>query len=93
MNNDRKERMQVQKINPQTSVYVFPNEEHTLGGLIRTELLKNPSVLFAAYTVEKSTSLSPTLKIQVKTATSISPTDAMNTAVDECIKIFKALRR
>ena len=83
--------MQIESVNPQTSVFIFKNEEHTLGGLIRSELLKNDAVLFAAYSVENSTSQSPILKIQVKTALSTSPKDAMMTAANECIAIFEEL--
>ena len=36
---------------PSTAIFTLNKEDHTLGNLLRSQLLKNPRVLFAGYKV------------------------------------------
>lgn len=42
---------------PSTAIFTLNKEDHTLGNLLRSQLLKNSRVLFAAYKVRPSSML------------------------------------
>ncbi|EPZ33935.1 RBP11-like subunits of RNA polymerase [Rozella allomycis CSF55] len=58
-------------------------EDHTLGNLIRSELLKDPDVLFAGYRVPHPLVHNVELKLQVTNKT--TPVDAMKKVIRKAI--------
>lgn len=60
---------------PNTSIFTFNKEDHTLGNLISQRLLTYKSVLFSAYKVESP--LVASFDLRVQTDGSIPPRDAI----------------
>ncbi|KAI4678221.1 uncharacterized protein J4E88_006742 [Alternaria novae-zelandiae] len=60
---------------PNTAVFTFNKEDHTLGNLLAQRLLKNPAVMFAAYKVPHP--LFATFELRVQTDGSITPKEAV----------------
>ncbi|KAL7067588.1 putative RNA polymerase II subunit RPB11 [Cryptosporidium serpentis] len=54
-------------------------EDHTLGNLLRTQLLRDPSVIFAAYKVPHP--LEPMVQIRIQTRETTTPFVAMQNAI------------
>lgn len=67
------------------SIYTFKNEDHTLGNIIRTELLENDDVSFAAYKVAEGT-----LHIQIETMEGEN-LEALNNAINTSIEKIETL--
>jgi len=62
-----------------STTYTFPDEDHTLGNLLRHQLLKDPQVVFAAYQVPHPL----TRSVQVRVSTVDVPVDeVMSSVVD-----------
>ena len=60
---------------PNTAVFTFNKEDHTLGNLLSQRLLKNPAVMFAAYKVPHP--LFATFELRVQTDGTITPKEAV----------------
>ena len=59
--------------------FVYPGQDHTLGVLLRTQLLKDPQVVFAAYKVPHP--MTRTVEVRVQTVDSIAE-DAVERALE-----------
>ncbi|KAI8936011.1 hypothetical protein NX059_007513 [Plenodomus lindquistii] len=60
---------------PNTAIFTFNKEDHTLGNLLSQRLLKYDQVMFAAYKVPHP--LFATFELRVQTDGTISPKDAV----------------
>ncbi|ENI05836.1 hypothetical protein COCC4DRAFT_71521 [Bipolaris maydis ATCC 48331] len=68
---------------PNTAVFTFNKEDHTLGNLLSQRLLKNPAIMFAAYKVPHP--LFATFELRVQTDGSITPKEAVMKTCREVI--------
>jgi DNA-directed RNA polymerase II subunit RPB11 len=68
---------------PNTAVFTFQKEDHTLGNLLRTALLQNEHVLFCAYKVPHP--LFPKFELRVQTDDEATPKDALLAACQNLI--------
>lgn len=83
------------KIDPDTKspnavVVTFEKEDHTLGNLLRSELLYDPKVLFAAYKVEHP--FFARFKLRIQTVEGYDPKDALKNACNSIINKLGILR-
>lgn len=62
--------------------YIIKNEEHTLGCLIRSELLKNKYIIFAGYVVKDN-------NLEISIQTSYSDINNQNIEFYEALKSIK----
>ncbi|RJE17817.1 hypothetical protein PHISCL_09847 [Aspergillus sclerotialis] len=76
---------------PSTAIFTLNKEDHTLGNLLRSQLLKNPRVLFAGYKVPHP--LVPKVELRVQTDGEIAPKEAVTTACNELVKDLGILSR
>ena len=74
---------------PNTSFFTFNKEDHTLGNLLRAQLLQNTNVEFAGYKVPHP--LFPTIELRVKTNGSLTPKEAVLTACRELVNDLSIL--
>lgn len=75
---------------PNAIVITFNKEDHTLGNLIRAELLNDKNVLFAAYKVEHP--FFAKFKMRIQTIEGYDPKDALKNACNNIINklaVFK----
>lgn len=75
---------------PNAIVVTFNKEDHTLGNLIRAELLHDDKVLFAAYKVEHP--FFAVFKMRIQTVEGYDPKDALKNACNSIISklaVFK----
>jgi len=68
---------------PNASIFTINKEDHTLGNLIRHQLLKDPNVLFAGY--KNPHPLEHKIIIRVQTTSDYTPTDALRNAITDLI--------
>lgn len=68
---------------PNAVIITFEKEDHTLGNLIRAELLEDQRVLFAAYKVEHP--LFARFKMRIQTVEGYDPKDALKNACNNII--------
>jgi len=68
---------------PNASIFTINKEDHTLGNLIRHQLLKDPNVLFAGY--KNPHPLEHKIVIRVQTTSDYTPTDALRNAITDLI--------
>ncbi|KAF1838693.1 RBP11-like subunits of RNA polymerase [Decorospora gaudefroyi] len=73
---------------PNTSVFTFNKEDHTLGNLLAQRLLKNPAVMFAAYKVPHP--LFATFELRVQTDGTVTPKEAV---METCRLVIQDLSR
>ncbi|KAI6207209.1 putative RNA polymerases L [Aphelenchoides fujianensis] len=66
---------------PNAAVFTFNKEDHTLGNLLKTQLLKDPSVLFAGY--RNPHPLEHKIVLRLQTTADTSPADAMTNAIND----------
>lgn len=71
-------------------VITFQKEDHTLGNLIKSELLQDSRVLFAAYKVEHP--LFARFKMRIQTMEGYDPKDALKNACNAIIKKLAILK-
>ena len=71
-------------------IYSIPGEDHTLGNLMQQQLLLNPNVEFAGYSMKSPYALSVEIKIQTNKNT--TPDKVLKKASIELQEILKALR-
>ncbi|KNG49042.1 rbp11-like subunits of rna polymerase [Stemphylium lycopersici] len=74
---------------PNTAVFTFNKEDHTLGNLLSQRLLKNPAVMFAAYKVPHP--LFATFELRVQTDGSMTPKEAVMKTCREVISDLSKL--
>ena len=63
---------------PNTAIFTFDKEDHTLGNLLRATLAQNPHVLFVAYKVPHP--LVPKFELRIQTDGTITPKQALLSA-------------
>lgn len=63
------------------ALFHINKEDHTLGNMIRMQLLKDPKVLFAGYKVAHP--LEHKFTIRIQTQTDYTPIDALMTAIKD----------
>jgi len=73
---------------PNTAVFTFNKEDHTLGNLLSARLQRNPAIMFAAYKVPHP--LFATFELRVQTDGSITPKEAV---IRTCTEIISELSR
>lgn len=71
-------------------IVTFEKEDHTLGNLIRAELLEDEGVLFAAYKVEHP--LFARFKMRIQTVEGYDPKDALKNACNSIINKLAQLQ-
>ncbi|KAI9228093.1 MAG: DNA-directed RNA polymerase II complex subunit Rpb11 [Piptocephalis tieghemiana] len=79
-----------QKI-PNAATFSFLKEDHTLGNLVRSRLLKDSAVLFAGYRVPHP--LNPIVEIKVQTTDVKSPVDAVKESLSALHREFDMMRQ
>ncbi|CAF9923254.1 MAG: hypothetical protein GOMPHAMPRED_002790 [Gomphillus americanus] len=76
---------------PSSSIFTLNKEDHTLGNLIRSRLLKYPFVLFAAYRIPHP--LFPTVELRVQTNGEVTPRNAVIQACRDLVSDLGVLSR
>ncbi|KAJ5563637.1 hypothetical protein N7535_008801 [Penicillium sp. DV-2018c] len=76
---------------PSAAFFTFHKEDHTLGNMLRTRLLKTQHVVFAAYRVPHP--LTPEFQLRVQTDGEITPRQAVINASQALIKDLGILSR
>ena len=71
-------------------MFYFTKEDHTLGNLLRAQLLKNMHVWFSAYKVPHP--LFPNFELRVQTDGQVAPKEAVQQACRELIQDMKSLK-
>ncbi|KAI6173057.1 DNA-directed RNA polymerase II subunit RPB11 [Aphelenchoides besseyi] len=66
---------------PNAAVFTFAKEDHTLGNLLKTQLLKDQRVLFAGY--RNPHPLENKIILRVQTTAETTPSDALATAITD----------
>ncbi|EGX50783.1 DNA-directed RNA polymerase II core subunit [Orbilia oligospora] len=75
---------------PNCVTFTFNKEDHTLGNLLRSQLLKDPKVLFAGYKVPHP--LFPSFELRVQTTDETNPRAAVIKAAQDLIKDLTIFR-
>ncbi|XP_059829020.1 DNA-directed RNA polymerase II subunit RPB11-a isoform X1 [Hypanus sabinus] len=74
---------------PNACLFTINKEDHTLGNTIRSQLLKDPQVLFAGYKVPHP--LEHKIVIRVQTTPDYSPQEAFTNAITDLISELSLL--
>ncbi|XP_067008260.1 DNA-directed RNA polymerase II subunit RPB11 [Anabrus simplex] len=64
-------------------IFTINKEDHTLGNMIRNQLLKDPNVLFAGYKIPHP--LEHKFIIRVQTTSEYTPQDALTNAITDLL--------
>ncbi|CAL4145316.1 unnamed protein product [Meganyctiphanes norvegica] len=75
---------------PNAHIYIINKEDHTLGNMIRMQLLKDPNVVFAGYKNPHPLEHKVILRIQTSD-TSYTPHDAFMNAITDLISELSLL--
>jgi len=75
---------------PNAAIYTINKEDHTLGNMIRMQLLKDPNVLFAGYKNPHPLEHKVVLRIQTA-STAYTPHDAFMHAITDLISELSLL--
>jgi len=86
---DKKIEIQKDTKVPNAAIFTVNKEDHTIGNLIRTQLLKDPKVLFAGYKVPHP--LESKIQIRIQTTPQYSPQLALTNAITDLISEFSLL--
>ncbi|XP_033123324.1 DNA-directed RNA polymerase II subunit RPB11-a isoform X1 [Anneissia japonica] len=68
---------------PNAAIFTVNKEDHTLGNMLRQQLLKDPQVLFAGYKVPHP--LEHKFVLRVQTSNDYSPQEAFTNAITDLI--------
>merc|ERR1719376_953313 len=68
---------------PNSAIFTVNKEDHTLGNLITTQLLKDPQVLFAGYKIPHP--LEHKFVLRIQTTPDYTPQDAFTNAITDLI--------
>ncbi|KAF8524373.1 DNA-directed RNA polymerase [Hysterangium stoloniferum] len=77
------------KIPNAATIKIF-KQDHTLGNMLRSQLLATPSILFAGYKVPHP--LEPYFILKIQTDGSITPTEALEQAGNSLLKLISDLQ-
>ena len=72
-------------------MFFFNKEDHTLGNLLRAQLLKSRAVTFSGYKVPHP--LFPDFELRVQTDGSITPKEALEQACKDLVQDLASLSR
>lgn len=75
---------------PNAAIITFEKEDHTLGNLLRAQLIKDPRVVFAAYKVEHP--LFARFIMRIQTEEGYSPKDALKNACNSLITQLSTIK-
>jgi len=75
---------------PHAGSFVFLDEDHTLGNLLRVQLLRDPDVVFAGYKLPHP--LEPRIVLNVRTKPTTSPTAVLREGTQCLVSELRALR-
>ncbi|ORY96745.1 DNA-directed RNA polymerase [Syncephalastrum racemosum] len=75
---------------PNAATFCIEREDHTLGNMLRSQLLKDPRVLFAGYKVPHP--LEHNFLIKVQTVPGVAPGQALKDATSELISEIGTLK-
>jgi len=81
--------MELDTRQPNTALFTFAKEDRTLGNLLRSTLLANEHVTFAAYKIPHP--LFPDFQLRVQTDEETTPKDALLTACQSVIEDLQLL--
>ncbi|CAB4069452.1 RPB11 [Lepeophtheirus salmonis] len=68
---------------PNASIFTINKEDHTLGNLVRHQLLKDPNVLFTGY--KNPHPLENKIILRIQTTSDYTPLDALMNAITDLI--------
>ncbi|XP_037952605.1 DNA-directed RNA polymerase II subunit RPB11-like isoform X2 [Teleopsis dalmanni] len=68
---------------PNAAIFTINKEDHTLGNMIRNQLLKDPNVLFAGYKVPHP--LEHKFVLRIQTTSESSPQEALTNAITDLL--------
>jgi len=74
---------------PHAAIFTVNKEDHTLGNMIRMQLLKDPHVLFAGYKVPHP--LEHKFILRIQTTSEYSPQEALMNAIADLISEMSLL--
>ncbi|RWS07249.1 DNA-directed RNA polymerase II subunit RPB11-like protein [Dinothrombium tinctorium] len=74
---------------PQAAIFTVNKEDHTLGNMIRMQLLKDPQVIFAGYKVPHP--LEHKFILRIQTTADYSPQEALMNAITDLISELSLL--
>ena len=82
---DGKKRLQINKDTkiPNAATFIVQREDHTVGNLLRMQLLNHRSVLFAGYRMPHP--LNPEIEIKIQTKKDTTPAKALGDALNTLI--------
>jgi len=66
---------------PNASIFTINKEDHTLGNMIRAQLLKDPCVVFAGY--KNPHPLEHKILLRIQTTSDSSPVDVLKNAIND----------
>ncbi|XP_074604558.1 DNA-directed RNA polymerase II subunit RPB11 [Brevipalpus obovatus] len=69
---------------PNAAIFMINKEDHSLGNLIRTQLLKDPNVIFAGYKVPHPLEHKFILRVQTS-GSDYTPQEALKNAITDLI--------
>ncbi|OLL23714.1 DNA-directed RNA polymerase II subunit RPB11 [Neolecta irregularis DAH-3] len=75
---------------PNTGTFKFEKEDHTLGNMLRTQLLRDPRVQFAAYRVPHP--LNHSFVLRVQTDDGYGPKEAVIAAASQLVQQLTQLK-
>nr|CAD7405805.1 unnamed protein product [Timema poppensis] len=68
---------------PNAAIFTINKEDHTLGNMIRNQLLKDPNVLFAGYKLPHP--LEHKFILRIQTTPDYTPQDALTSAITDLL--------
>ncbi|ESN96040.1 hypothetical protein HELRODRAFT_163066 [Helobdella robusta] len=74
---------------PNASIFTILKEDHTLGNLLKNQLLKDPHVLFAGYKIPHP--LEHKFVLRIQTTSEYSPQEAFTNAITDLISEISLL--
>ncbi|KAI9312476.1 DNA-directed RNA polymerase [Dichotomocladium elegans] len=86
----RKVEMEIDTKIPNAATFKIEREDHTLGNMLRSQLLKDPRVMFAGYKVPHP--LEHNFLVKVQTVPGTAPGQALKDATSELISEINTLK-
>ncbi|GAV02227.1 hypothetical protein RvY_12820 [Ramazzottius varieornatus] len=68
---------------PNAAIFTFNKEDHTLGNMLRAQLIKDPNVVFAGYKVPHP--LENKFILRIQTTADYAPHEALNNAITDLL--------
>eukprot|EP00298_Acanthocystis_sp_HF-20_P008831 c17926_g1_i2.p1 GENE.c17926_g1_i2~~c17926_g1_i2.p1 ORF type:complete len:117 (+),score=31.22 c17926_g1_i2:25-351(+) len=75
---------------PNAGVFIIEREDHTLGNLLRMQILVNPRVLFCGYKVPHP--LEHKVELRIQTTEETNPRQVLLEAIDELKQMFEQVK-